>query len=48
MKASGKVRILAIDDDAVACEFLPEALSRAGHSVEALTSARAAPVSPAG
>ncbi|HOD28412.1 MAG TPA: sigma-54 dependent transcriptional regulator [Syntrophales bacterium] len=42
MKASRKVRILAIDDDAVAGEFLQEALSRAGHSVDALTSAREA------
>ena len=35
-------RILVIDDDAVACEFLQEALSRAGYEVEALTSAKEA------
>ncbi len=42
MKAPTKVRILVIDDDAVAGEFLQEALSRAGHAVDALTSARKA------
>jgi DNA-binding NtrC family response regulator len=42
MKVPLKVRILVIDDDAVAGEFLQEALSRAGHGVDALTSARAA------
>jgi DNA-binding NtrC family response regulator len=36
------VRILVIDDDAVACEFLQEALSRAGYEVEAFTSAQEA------
>ena len=35
-------RILVIDDDAVACEFLQEALSRAGYEVEAFTSAKEA------
>lgn len=35
-------RILVIDDDAVACEFLQEALSRAGYEVESFTSAKAA------
>jgi len=34
------VRILVIDDDAVACEFLQEALSRAGYEVETFTSAK--------
>jgi len=37
-----KVRILVIDDDAIACEFLQEALSRAGYEVETFTSARKA------
>ncbi len=37
-----KVRILVIDDDAVACEFLQEALLRDGYEVEAFTSARRA------
>ena len=37
-----KVRILVVDDDAVACEFLQEALLRAGHEVDAFTSAREA------
>jgi DNA-binding NtrC family response regulator len=37
-----KVRILVIDDDEVACEFLQEALTRAGHEVDALTSAQEA------
>ena len=37
-----KVRILVIDDDAVACEFLQEALSRAGYEVDVFTSAREA------
>jgi DNA-binding NtrC family response regulator len=31
-------RILVIDDDAVACEFLAETLSREGHEVESFTS----------
>ncbi|MEW6333389.1 MAG: sigma-54 dependent transcriptional regulator [Thermodesulfobacteriota bacterium] len=35
-----KVRILVIDDDAVACEFLQEALLRAGYEVDAFTSAQ--------
>ncbi len=35
-------RILVIDDDAVACEFLQEALTRAGYEVEAFTSAKEA------
>ncbi|MDD5100074.1 MAG: sigma-54 dependent transcriptional regulator, partial [Syntrophales bacterium] len=34
--------ILVIDDDAVACEFLQEALLRAGYRVDTLTSARKA------
>jgi DNA-binding NtrC family response regulator len=34
-----KAHILIIDDDAVACEFLQEALSREGYEVVALTSA---------
>jgi len=34
-----KARILVIDDDAVACEFLQEALSREGYEVIAYTSA---------
>ena len=36
------VRILVIDDDAVACEFLQEALSRAGYAVDSYTSAKKA------
>jgi DNA-binding NtrC family response regulator len=36
------VRILIIDDDAVACEFLQEALSRAGYDVDTDTSAKRA------
>ncbi|MCG6534618.1 MAG: response regulator, partial [Syntrophales bacterium LBB04] len=32
-------RILVIDDDAVACEFLQETLLRAGYEVESYTSA---------
>lgn len=36
------VRILVIDDDAVACEFLQEALSREGYEIQARTSARKA------
>ncbi len=36
------VRILVIDDDAIACEFLQEALSRAGYEVDAFTSAQKA------
>jgi len=39
-KSGGKIRILVIDDDAVACEFLQEALLRAGYEVETFTSAR--------
>jgi len=35
-------RILVIDDDAVACEFLQEALSREGHRVDTFTSAKEA------
>ncbi|MBU3931070.1 MAG: response regulator, partial [Proteobacteria bacterium] len=35
-------RILVIDDDAVACEFLQEALLRAGYEVDTFTSAREA------
>jgi len=35
-------RIMVIDDDAVACEFLQEALRRAGYDVEARTSGQAA------
>lgn len=35
-----KIRILVIDDDAVASEFLEEALSREGYLVESSTSAR--------
>jgi len=34
------VRILVIDDDAIACEFLQEALSLAGYEVDAFTSAQ--------
>jgi DNA-binding NtrC family response regulator len=34
--------ILVIDDDAIACEFLQEALKRAGHNVVFYTSARTA------
>ncbi|PKN33563.1 MAG: hypothetical protein CVU61_12785 [Deltaproteobacteria bacterium HGW-Deltaproteobacteria-19] len=36
------VHILVIDDDAVACEFLEEALSRQGYEVQTRTSARKA------
>jgi DNA-binding NtrC family response regulator len=36
------VRILVIDDDAIACEFLQEALSRAGYEVDAFTLAKKA------
>jgi DNA-binding NtrC family response regulator len=36
------VRILVIDDDAIACEFLQEALSRAGYEVDTFTSAKKA------
>jgi DNA-binding NtrC family response regulator len=36
------VRILVIDDDAVACEFLQEALSRAGYAVDSYISAKKA------
>ncbi len=36
------IRILVIDDDAVACEFLQEALSREGYEIQARTSARRA------
>jgi DNA-binding NtrC family response regulator len=35
-------RILVIDDDAVACEFLQEALSREGHRVDTFTSGKEA------
>jgi DNA-binding NtrC family response regulator len=41
-KKGGKARILVIDDDAVACEFLQETLLRAGYEVEPFTSAREA------
>ena len=41
-KNGDKVRILVIDDDAVACEFLQEALLRTGYEVDAFTSAREA------
>jgi DNA-binding NtrC family response regulator len=41
-KNGAKIHILVIDDDAVACEFLQEALSRAGYEVEPFTSAREA------
>ena len=41
-KSGAKIRILVIDDDAVACEFLQEALLRAGYEVEPFTSAREA------
>jgi DNA-binding NtrC family response regulator len=34
------VRIAVIDDDPVACEFLEEALTRAGYAVEVFTSAK--------
>ncbi len=37
-----KVRILVIDDDEVACEFLQEALNREGYDVKYFTSAKAA------
>jgi len=37
-----KARILVIDDDAVACEFLQEVLQRNGYDVDAFTSAQAA------
>lgn len=36
------VRILVIDDDAIACEFLQEALSLAGYEVDAFTSVKKA------
>jgi DNA-binding NtrC family response regulator len=36
------VRILVIDDDDVACEFLQEALTREGYEIQARTSAREA------
>lgn len=39
MVSSMKAHILVIDDDAVACEFLQEALSREGYEVVAYTSA---------
>jgi DNA-binding NtrC family response regulator len=35
-------RILVIDDDAIACEFLQEALSREGHRVDTFTSGKEA------
>ncbi|HEY5460317.1 MAG TPA: sigma-54 dependent transcriptional regulator [Deferrimonas sp.] len=41
-KSGAKIHILVIDDDAVACEFLQEALLRAGHEVDSFTSAREA------
>jgi DNA-binding NtrC family response regulator len=41
-KGSAKVRILVIDDDAVACEFLEEALSREGYEVHSFTSPKEA------
>lgn len=41
-KNGGKTRILVVDDDAVACEFLQEALTRAGYEVETFTIAREA------
>ncbi len=41
-KNERKARILVIDDDAVACEFLQETLLRAGYEAEAFTSAREA------
>ena len=37
-----KVRILVVDDDDVACEFLQETLLRAGYEVDTFTSAREA------
>jgi len=37
-----EVKILVIDDDAVACEFLQEALSREGYRVDTFTSAKSA------
>ncbi|MRR16746.1 MAG: sigma-54-dependent Fis family transcriptional regulator [Deltaproteobacteria bacterium] len=37
-----KARILVIDDDAVACEFLQEVLLRDGYAVDAFTSAQTA------
>ena len=37
-----KARILVIDDDAVACEFLQEVLMRDGYDVDAFTSAQTA------
>ncbi|MCK7504417.1 MAG: response regulator [Desulfobacterales bacterium] len=37
-----KARILVIDDDAVACEFLQEVLLREGYNVTTFTSALAA------
>jgi DNA-binding NtrC family response regulator len=37
-----KSRILVIDDDAVACEFLQEALAREGYEVDTFTSAQEA------
>lgn len=36
-----RARIVVVDDDAVACEFLQEALSRAGFKVDTFTSAKA-------
>ena len=42
MAKNRAVRILVIDDDAVACEFLQEALRRSGYEVDAFTSAREA------
>ncbi|MBP7138688.1 MAG: response regulator, partial [Syntrophaceae bacterium] len=37
-----KARIIVIDDDAVACEFLQEVLQRDGYDVSSFTSASAA------
>ncbi len=37
-----EVRILVIDDDAVACEFLQEALSREGYRIDTFISAKSA------
>ena len=37
-----RIHILVIDDDAVACEFLQEALSREGYAVDAFTSGKEA------
>ncbi len=42
VKNGAQTRILVIDDDAVACEFLQEALLRSGYAVDSFTSAREA------